>query len=406
MSARRAFCSRLGLVLVLGLVIASVSAQETGETEAGAEAAADTTEEASPPVQIRSPLDGLSRPATPSRLRLQWLSDELTPAQVRWLNGDQQNPSAFLALYLPETTGRGQGGALILPDAGQHPDWPGVVSVLRQGLPDKGWHTLSIAPYSQNQQTGISRVLETRTSDQFPYPDAPVRRRVGGDPANAETGDEAGTGEAGAAEESAADDKTAETDPNAEARAATNAETEKLEAEAAAESARAAGEPEVALNESLSPQAAEVSPVTRLELGLQFLNQSGLLNQVIIGVGRGAETTLDYLEALPTIPEKGLVLVWINAEVDDQRLNQLLERQPDMLSLQILDIYDGQNREWQDRAQFRLRFARRKQMTGYQQVRLPWLERAVSGYDQMLVERISGWLQRAAPGEDRARQNL
>ncbi len=55
------------------------------------------------------------------------------------------NGSAVPALFLEQTTSSPQGGALILHDSGQHPDWPRIVQELRTHLPDTGWSTLAIS---------------------------------------------------------------------------------------------------------------------------------------------------------------------------------------------------------------------------------------------------------------------
>ena len=62
-------------------------------------------------------------------------------ATVRWLkSGD----SPFLALYLPASTPTPNGVVVMLPGAGEHADWPGTFSTLRNYLPKAGWSTLAI----------------------------------------------------------------------------------------------------------------------------------------------------------------------------------------------------------------------------------------------------------------------
>lgn len=50
----------------------------------------------------------------------------------------------FPALYTEETRGQTEGGLILLHDIDANADWPGVISPLRHGLPDRGWHTLSL----------------------------------------------------------------------------------------------------------------------------------------------------------------------------------------------------------------------------------------------------------------------
>lgn len=54
-------------------------------------------------------------------------------------------PENMPALWLEQRTAQPQGGALIIHDDGQHPDWPRIVQDLRQHLPTHGWSTLAIA---------------------------------------------------------------------------------------------------------------------------------------------------------------------------------------------------------------------------------------------------------------------
>ena len=61
--------------------------------------------------------------------------------EARWLNaGDQQ----FLAIYLKSDGAERRGGAILLHDAGDHADWPEVISPLRRHLAERGWDSLSI----------------------------------------------------------------------------------------------------------------------------------------------------------------------------------------------------------------------------------------------------------------------
>lgn len=70
-------------------------------------------------------------------------ANALPANQFQRLN--QADGPAIPALYLEQTTAASQGGALILHDSAQHPDWPRIVHELRTFLPDAGWSTLSIS---------------------------------------------------------------------------------------------------------------------------------------------------------------------------------------------------------------------------------------------------------------------
>lgn len=60
---------------------------------------------------------------------------------VQWLlNGSD----TFLSLFESNRRGQALGGVILLPPLLAHPDWPGVISTLRNRLPYFGWSTLSI----------------------------------------------------------------------------------------------------------------------------------------------------------------------------------------------------------------------------------------------------------------------
>lgn len=370
-------------------------AEEQEEGEGSPESAKPVAAES-----VRAAPGEVDRPETGAQLSLKWFAEEAPADEVRWLNGSAFSPGAFLTLYIPEILGKGQGGAVIIPDQGQHPDWPGPVKALRQGLAEKGWHTLSLSTVAINSDTPVAeRMLTPRGDPEFPYPGAPERMRRSA--SGAAVASEGGEGGADAAD-SPAEELGGETPPTP--REETNAATEELEQAAATPD----GEPEADVSLSEPPQPSPDVPgdALRLELGLQYLNKVGLLNQALIGVGEGARVTLEYINGLPAIPEKGLVLVWINAPIDEADLRAAQDRQPDLVKLKILDIYDARTERIQADADARRRFARRAKMAGLEQVRIPWLGRAVEGYNAMLIERVSGWLRRAAPGRDQVSRPL
>lgn len=85
-----------------------------------------------------------------------WLPDSLTQADaeiVRYLQQQQRgdeiielgnDDSEFPGFYLPQRTRSPQGAVLILPDNGEHGQWPVIAGPLRESLPDSGWSTLAI----------------------------------------------------------------------------------------------------------------------------------------------------------------------------------------------------------------------------------------------------------------------
>lgn len=50
----------------------------------------------------------------------------------------------FLSIYMESESEQPKGAAIIMHGRGFHPDWADVVRPLRTGLPEAGWHTLSL----------------------------------------------------------------------------------------------------------------------------------------------------------------------------------------------------------------------------------------------------------------------
>lgn len=71
------------------------------------------------------------------------LENTRPPSESVWL---ELAGGKMPAIYMEEQTGMKQGATVIVHDLGMNPDWPGIVSPLRQGLPEVGWATLSISP--------------------------------------------------------------------------------------------------------------------------------------------------------------------------------------------------------------------------------------------------------------------
>ena len=58
----------------------------------------------------------------------------------------------FLSIYMETDADQPKGAAIILHGRGYHPNWKDVVYPLRTGLPEHGWHTLSIQMPVLNKQ--------------------------------------------------------------------------------------------------------------------------------------------------------------------------------------------------------------------------------------------------------------
>lgn len=66
----------------------------------------------------------------------------------RVIHGDvvtlKSNGTDVFGLYAIRSTAKRKGAVVLLHPMAAHPDWPGVVNYLREGLPKYGWSTLSI----------------------------------------------------------------------------------------------------------------------------------------------------------------------------------------------------------------------------------------------------------------------
>ena len=318
---------------------------------------------------------------------MQWLAADSLERQVVWLQGEGATGSGarFLGLYLPNASARNEGGLVILPDTAQHPDWPGLVSGLRRGLPAFGWHTLAIQLREAPAPVLAARVLASPGSAEFPYPGAAPRTAA----------------VSGALEGAGDNPPPAEVD----ARTATNAETDRLEQEEAgtgepADLDLAAGS---AVSASASAGAVEgPENALRIDIALQHLTRIGLLNQAVVGVGAGAVTALEHVRSRNAIPERGFAVVLINARFGEEALLPLAEQQNTLRQLILLDLYDSSSgREVRALANARRQFAKRQQMQGYVQASMPLggLQSSPSG--GALLARLAGWLQRVIPGQER-----
>lgn len=83
---------------------------------------------------------GASDFAIEERFAEQLLKNGLDGSAVWLKTGNQQ----FLSLYLESSGPKNYGAVILLHGIAGHPDWPGVISPLRTGLPESGWSTLSL----------------------------------------------------------------------------------------------------------------------------------------------------------------------------------------------------------------------------------------------------------------------
>lgn len=307
--------------------------------------------------------------------------------------------TAFYGLYLVERSGSPQGGVLLLPDIEQHAQWPEIIAPLREYLPDYGWNTLAItlpdAPYQKN--SGIN-----------PPPDPPK------EPANKQ--EETDNGKVNKAPETMTLQQ--EPDNNTGERAENDSQDSDHEAGTSEEPAlpKLKKLPEITREEKVAAVKTEpektpeqkytASLSARISSAMQYLNDRGQFNRVIIAYGNSVIWAIQFIQRAQRMREekeessKGFYLVIINPRQDTLNQRQL-NNELSTLDIPVLDVITSQNRLSAFHIKQRAGLMRHKKREHYQQVFLttPDLKRQ---QHQMLKRTVRGWLKSNAAGVDLA----
>lgn len=238
--------------------------------------------------------------------------------------------SAFQALFIAAQGKQQQGALIVLSDRGQHPDWPGPMKTLRQGLPAHGWATLAMALPSP---TALPQAVDTAIPVSSPSP---------------------------ASNNAAAVNATSTTTP---APAVSQALAEK--------------------NQILSQTQA------RLTAGLDYLKQQGHSNTVVLALGDGAQfAALALKNQSEGVASAFIALAPWSLLKDDQ--TEIAQTFTD-LPMAVLEVLPSQ---WPEpRQQERKLLAEKKQHRQYTQLRLQDSALDLN-HSQQLQTRIRGWLTR------------
>jgi hypothetical protein len=304
--------------------------------------------------------------------------------------------SSISGLYLPENTGRPQGGILILHDIAQHAQWPHSVAPLREYLPDYGWNTLSLffGDYISKPLPIITQPTpETETEE----PDAAESPDSLGDPTIIENTETNTEGELTADTENTEPDLTNE-----------NLENNNSDAlDAAAENFEAFSVPDT-LEDAAQNVTEEIpqdvvfleSMIERVEGGLRQLNTLGQFNLVIIAHGLSANWAVEALRAkFEENPDAiGYSLVLIDAKQSlypSYKLNDQLAK----LKIPILDLYTKNSEDMPRELLARKNAVTRQLPINYMQIGLPSLKTIHSSKHNMISRRVRGWLKTHAAGE-------
>ena len=293
------------------------------------------------------------RPPLPSRSEAMAadLSRQLPSSEFISLNAGQED---FVALWRPANVAEPKGVIVLLPGEGESADWPRGVGPLRRGLPDHGWHTLSL---SLPDSPGL--VLPTATE---PTPEQPTdspeteAEQLSEDPAPSEAGYLP-------EETAAAPGEPAADDPDTQAPAETPP--------------------------AKPDQAEQIS--ARIEAALAFARSKQPKAIVLLGQGTGSYWAARYLQQrAPEDVRHLLVIQPRQPRGQEEPLAQLVPT----LKLITGDFYYKDGSSDQRTARERLNASRRIQHPAYGQVGLPQQTGERQTDQEVLVRRIRGWLKR------------
>ncbi|TQV71783.1 DUF3530 family protein [Exilibacterium tricleocarpae] len=336
-----------------------------------------------------------SRPG-PAMRYMQLLAAGLPAPSVQWLEAGGER---FLAVYESDYTGNPQGAILMLHAEGQHPAAHATLDAVRRQLPQYGWATLAA-------------VLPSPGTAPIPArPPAPAM------PATGETTSDTGPGESETGEREAGEQDNS------------GKETDAADAE---ETAAAEGEPTAAASESdeifddntgeisdgRQPPAPDAEPAKpakpveqqvaeRLQAALQFLQEQGIFNVVVLGHGVGAARAAEFYRqsrspATGTAPDSATTpiraLLFVNARNRIPLTEVELADCFNDPALPVLDIYQDADPRNRAEAEQRRRQARRRGLQHFVQLRLPRQSASLDRDHNQLMRRIRGFLAKYAAG--------
>jgi len=256
--------------------------------------------------------------------------------------------AVFVALWRPANVGEPKGVIILLPGEGESADWPRGIGPLRRGLPDYGWHTLSLS---------------------LPYSPIPIPIAAPEEPVAAPETD---------AEQPAEDEPPSEAGYLPEEAAATpdEAPTDVAETDEPVEPAVA------------QPNQAE-QITERIEAALAFARSKQPAAIVLLGQGTGGYWAARYLQQLAPADVRQLLMIQPR-QPDGQ--DEPLARLAATLKLATGDIYYRNSASQRSAARERLDASRRNSHPAYRQVGLQPLNGDPETGQEQLLRRVRGWL--------------
>ena len=327
-----------GLAVVLFAILTSplVSAvEEPAEPEATP----------APVAAERPPLHSRSETRAAELLR------QLPASEFISLNAGEKD---FVALWRPANVAEPKGVIVLLPGEGESADWPRGVGPLRRGLPDHGWHTLSL---SLPDSPGLVLPMAAEPTTE-PTTDAPETEteQPNEDPPPSEAG-------------------------------------YLPEETAAAPSEPAVNDPDVQVpTETAAMRPDQVEQISaRIEAALALARSKQPSTIVLLGQGTGGYWAARYLQQQAPADVRHLLLIQPRQpEGQEEPLAQLVPA----LKLATGDFYYKDVASEQRTARERLNASRRIQHPAYRQVGLPQQTGDHRSDQEVLVRRVRGWLKR------------
>lgn len=296
----------------------------------------------------------------------QILANETPASEHVWLDINYPDTSYVqrsLGLQQDPRLPNAQGAVLILPEIGQHADWPGSVRHLRTTLPDSGWYSLSISLPQKEVSKPPTRSLPEKQQDELILNDT-LRSALAAPPVRKEADS---TGE-----------ETEQNEPSPE----TTGNEESVDINLSER------------NESDAPiPPLPEQAIAHIKAAMDHLTANGYRNIILIALGQSAEHALQYLKPLAaSFKDRGFALILIDAQLQapfDKNISEALGKD---FQAPIMDIIRTTRDPERTNEKMRLKMARAANISRYEQVKLAALD------TKTLVKRIDSWLRVQAPG--------
>lgn len=283
----------------------------------------------------------------------------------------QSEPVQVLGLQQEPRKPNAQGAVLILPDKGQHADWPGLVRQLRSALPDSGWYTFSVNLPVSSDTDLPKRSQGPKQNDEIVLTTA-LKSALAKPPARIE---KTGT-------ESEAEEGQIPLDTSNDATA--NSENVDINLE------------EQQTGGEQLPSYQERA-LAHLKAAMDHVTAKGYRNIVMIAIGSSSDLALQYIQPMASeFRNQGFVLILVDAQLSAQFNQDIGEALGEEFQAPVLDIVNGAQHARRHHYQRRKLMAAASNTRTYQQLELPSIAREQE--HKTLLKRIDSWLKVHAPG--------